>query len=83
MGGHCRSPKESRPFSSYRESTQGSWIGLRPSQPELEDHIGFTLDPRVWIPCVSFLPPLSLQGGVQIGGAKGTKRDTSPQGLLR
>ena len=40
------------------------------------------IDPRVWIPCVSFLLPLSHQGGVGIGGVERVGREIKPQGLL-
>lgn len=36
---------------------------------------GLTLDLRVLIPCVSFLPRLSHQGVFEIGGAEGAKRE--------
>lgn len=40
------------------------------------------VDPRIWIPCMSFLLPLSHQGGVGTGGVERAKREIKPQGLL-
>lgn len=82
MGGHCTGPKKSGPSPSCRKSKQGSWVGLRhPSQPEMEGN-----KVPCWIPvsgfCVSFLPPVSHQSGVGIGGTEEAKRETRPQGLL-
>lgn len=79
VGGYCRGPKnQARPQLKGKHTGQ---LGMAetPFPTRVE---GLTLDLRVLIPCVSFLPRLSHQGVFEIGGAEGAKRETRPQGLL-